>query len=67
MRNVRLPKGAQVSMSRDDFSRSSGGGGVGWWIVGILIAAAAFGSTDGTDSTSKTPTNHPTPTHSAKR
>lgn len=62
MKNVRLPKGASVTMSRDDYSRASGGSGIGWGIAVIIFLAVAFGSTDGSD----TP-DHKTPatTHSA--
>lgn len=63
MKNVRLPQGASVQMSRDAYAKASGGGGVGWWIAGGVFLVIAFGSTNAPDHADN---NHKTtPTHSA--
>lgn len=58
MKDVRLPKGASVTMSRDDVRSLSKGGGWGAAILAFAIVAVLMG---GNDDTAKTPTNTPRP------
>lgn len=66
MKDVRLPKGANITVSRDDYRRATGGSGVGWGIAVIIFLAVAFGSTDGEDTPNNKPAN-PTPSATATR
>jgi hypothetical protein len=64
---VRLPKGAQVTMNRDQVKAMQGGNFMCKALVTVLIIAIVwiFGqSADGSDAT---PDNKPNPTHSAPR
>jgi len=66
MKDVRLPKGASITMGRDDYRRATGGSGVGWGIAVIIFLAVAFGSTDGEDTPNKR-TDTPRPSATATR
>lgn len=64
---VRLPKGAQVTMNRDQVKAMQGGTFLGKAGLAFLVLAVIwiFGqSADGSDAT---PDNNPNPTHSAPR
>lgn len=68
MKQVNLPKGASITMSRDDYARASGGG-VWGWVLGILIicALAGVGVNGSNDTPDKTPSKSPTPAATATR
>lgn len=68
MKDVRLPKGANITLSRDEYREATGGNGVGWWIAGIIVVAALAGGTQtATNGHKSTPTNTPRPTVTANR
>lgn len=67
MKDVRIPKGASITMGRDDYRRATGAGsGWGWLIAVLIFLAVAFGSTDGEDTPNNKPAN-PTPSATATR
>lgn len=67
MKEVRIPKGASITMGRDDYRRATGGSGIGWGIAVIIFLAVAFGSTDGNDTPKGGKTDTPRPSATATR
>lgn len=66
MKDVRLPKGASVTMSRDDVRSMSGGGSWGWGVLALVIVGIALGNS-GTDDKPNKPADKPSDRPSVSR